>query len=276
MKTKTLLVFLLCCFCFCQITLAQDPVPEDYFDLFDNEETEEEGDDQIKTPMEELWDMDPSMKEGDKIKAILNNSGAVGSFGGNAISSYNMVMEGCDATYVCMYNTLKKVYKIYLYEKALSEKEEKLGCSRKKELLQDYALFIVSMNLDLYCIEQLHPDGNELEDFELINAMLAMGDIVDDSRRDTDVSEPVFLPMLIPYRRLRPKVNPYCSEDLIIKNRESNVRACDYGDYSGTLDLEEKNKLLKNIRTIIDDINPMWQMSRAIQINQHLKALPCK
>ncbi len=264
MRTKTILFFFLFSFCICQLTLAQDPVPEDYFDLFDPESTEDEED----------LDEQPDRYKVDIIQKMLGMTGAVGDFPASGIGSYNLVNEGCDATYVCMHNTLKKVYRIYEYEQALRPKEEKLGCNREKEILQDYSLFLLTLNLDLYCIEQLHPDGNELEDVELINAMMAISDIYVRSISDGYT----LIPALGEYMETRVMANPYCSEDLIAAQEIDGVLylPCDCGDFSGTLDLAKKNKILKDIRSMLDDINPMWQMAKAIEINERLNTLPCK
>jgi hypothetical protein len=266
MKTKILCILSLLCFCITQQIYSQDPVPEDYFDLFDPDPSDEKKGSEDKSP--KPFNLD-------EIKTMLENTGAVGSFPASAISSFKMVNENCDATYICMYNTLKKVFKIYEYENTLDvnlgeeENEEPLACYREKELLQDYALFLLTLNLDLYCIEHLHPDGNDLEDVELINAMIALDDIC------IAAGERVWrMPFLRKYCGFRDKVNPYCSQDLMYGNTEIPA-PCNCGDYNGTLDLEEKNKVLKHIRTIIDNINPLWQAAKAVEINGRLKALPC-
>ncbi|HPF11978.1 MAG TPA: hypothetical protein PKW08_10885 [Flavobacteriaceae bacterium] len=238
---------------------AQVPVPEDYFDLYEEDDGDDNnGNDETETNPLNLND----------IKEALGGIGATGAFPLSALNSIEMVNEGCEKTYVCMYNTLIKVFKIAEYEYLL--KDGKLSCSQEKALLQDYALYLLSLNLDLYCVEHLHPDGNTLSDTELVNVMLAMNYFYDAIAGDDSMYGKESLPMLYPYRNIRPIANPYCSEDLSLEG------ACDCGSYNGTLDLTEKNKLLQNIRTIIDDINPMWQTAKAIEISNRLKELPCK
>ena len=212
----------------------------------------------------------------DSLQGLFGVIGAVGVFPGNAISSYKMVNEGCERTYICMYNTLYKLFMVHYYEGVLSEEEPSnrgtLSCKNEKIILQDYALFLLTLNLDTYCIEHLHPDGNELEDVELINAMLAIADIynVFDYRMLN-----INMPMIKPYSKIRSIADPYCSEDIRPIDKKTEQGPCDCGDYSGTLDTAKKNKILQDIRSIIDDINPMWQMARAIKINERLNTLPC-
>jgi hypothetical protein len=240
-------------------------------DLFGDEDEEE---------VESEFDQFSEMKL-DSLQYILNATGAVGAFPSSAIDSFKMVSDDCDATYICMYNTLKKVVIIGNLE--LQLRKIRHSCYETKVILENYALYLLSMNLDLYCIEHLHPDGNELTDVQLINAMLAISDIYYDIVYHDDYDEWVIagqeggelhLPMLDSYADFRRIANPYCSEDLVEFNAEIKL-PCGCGIYNGTLDTEEKNKLLKDIRTIIDDINPMWQAAKAVEINTRLKALPC-
>ena len=99
--------------------------------------------------------------------------------------------------------------------------------------------------------------------------MLAISDFLE-AITEESVAAMKAWPMLFPYRKIREVADPFCSKEL------KNGTICDCGEYTGTLDTAEKNKLLMDIRTIIDDINPMWQTAKAIEINQKLKALPCQ
>lgn len=265
MKTKFILIV---CFLIVGFNVeinAQTPVPEDYFDLYDNEPSDDDSENQNSENLN-LDDMEE----------ILNAIGAVGVFPSSAISSFKLVNEGCDSTYICMYNTLKKVFSVYRYEYLFKLKSLPLKCESEKKYLQDYALFLLTLNLDIYCIEHLHPDGNELKDVELINAMLAMRDIYFDFiEQQYDWGEEK-LPLLFAYSHIRSIADPFCSEDLYEIDNSTGSIPCGCGIYSGTLDAAEKNKLLQDIRTIIDDINPMWQMQKAAEISKRLKALPCQ
>lgn len=259
MKTKFILIV---CFLIVGLNVeinAQTPVPEDYFDLYDNEPSE---DDDGNT--EELKIDDINIYE---LKAVFDATGALGAFPSMVILDGQLVDRDCDETFTCMVNTLFKVFKIAEYEHYL--KSDDLSCNVRKVLLQDYAMYLITLNLDIYCIDHLHPDSNELSDVQLINVMLAISDFLE-AITEESVAAMKAWPMLFPYRKIREVADPFCSKEL------KNGTICDCGEYTGTLDTAEKNKLLMDIRTIIDDINPMWQTAKAIEINQKLKALPCQ
>lgn len=260
MKTKFILIV---CFLIVGFNVeinAQTPVPEDYFDLYDNEPSD---DDDGNT--EELKIDDIKIYE---LKGLFDRLGALGAFPSRVILDGIIASRGCnDETYTCMLNTLLKVLKIAEYEHYL--KSDELSCNVRKVLLQDYAMYLITLNLDIYCIDHLHPDSNELSDVQLINVMLAISDFLE-AKTEGSVDDMKGWPMLFPYRKIREVADPFCVEEL------KSTTTCDCGEYNGTLDTTEKNKLLMDIRTIIDDINPMWQTAKAIEINQKLKALPCQ
>ncbi len=192
-------------------------------------------------------------------------TGATGAFPSTDITGGVLANEGCDGTYICMYNTLIKVLKIGEYEMALKS-NELLTCEVKKAVLQDYAMYLLTLNLDIYCIDKLHPDNKNLEDVDLINVMLAIRDFMSVNSDDAPGAMKDSWPILYPYRLIRSVADPYCAENLL--------EDCSCENYSGTIDPTEKNKLLQDLRTIIDDINSLWQTAKAIEISKRLKVLP--
>ena len=265
MKSLYLLVFMLLTTGIITDTKAQTPVPEDYFDMYDGDEEEEneennEEDNTFKMPNDE------------ELKALgqaLDSIGSLGKIVTGAAKTYRMGEEGCSKTYICMWNTLDKYANIFNYEKKLSR--DKLDCKERQIIIEDYILFIASMNLDNYCIEHLHPDNNELENVELIDAMLAMGYYGLLSFE---------IPILKPYMRTYQEVDPFCTNQtkpngIIFEDFMPKDLPCSCGEYVGTFDRTEKEKVLQDIRTILDDINPIWQGQKLLELNQMLQALPC-
>ncbi len=265
---KILFIVSLLSFCYINQAIAQTPVPEDYFDLYEEDDDDDDDENNKDTQNQNTDDFNLS-----NIQKLLSETGAAGAFPSSVISSFSMVNDNCERTYICTFNTLIKVFRIAEYELALKNAE--LSCGDRKKLLEDYVIYLMTLNLDLYCIEHLHPDSNELMDAELINVMLAMRDVYFDYIGGDYAFGEASLPMLYSYSHIRSKADPYCSEDLWSIDSSTNRLPCDCGEYSGTLDSEEKFKLLTDIRLMIDGINPLWQAQKAIELNGKLKALPC-
>lgn len=265
MKKILLIISLLSC-CFIKQINAQTPVPEDYFDLYEVDDEDDEDNENKQEQNTNNFNLT-------NIQKLLNETGAIGAFPSSAISSFRMVNDDCERTYICTINTLIKVFRIAEYELLL--KQADLSCEDRKKLLQNYLLYLPTLNLDTYCIEHLHPDSNELMDAELINVMLAMRDVYFDYIDEDYTYGEESLPMLYSYRQIRTKADPFCSENLFEINDSTGRKPCDCGEYDGILDSEEKFKLLTDIRLMIDGINPLWQSQKAIEINGRLKAVPC-
>lgn len=243
-------------------------------DLFDDEEETDDTD--------MLDDFNPS-----DLKRILSSDslGSLGRIVTGAITTYNLGEKGCSKTFICMWKTLEKYRDIINYERKLSY--DKLDCKERQIVIEDYILFITSMNLDNYCLEHLHPDSNQLENHEIVDAMLAMGmgKVIILSNIDdfTGIDKSFFVTRLLTesYKDIWPEADPYCTEDLLNGNEwndgevQISELGCSCGEYIGQMDPTEKAKVLKDIRTIIDGINPIWQGQKLIELNQMLQALPC-
>lgn len=249
----------------------------DPYDMYEDDEEEED--------LEEINTYDNEIT---KLGNIIQ-SDSLGSLGGlilGAVGTYRMGQKGCSKTYMCMWNTLAKYLDILTYEKKL--KGDKLDCKERQIVIEDYILFIGTMNLDAYCLEYLQPE--ELENHEIVDAMLAMAraywfftskeeyDVTDTIKGEYDKSGVDFLE---PYIDAPPKVNPFCSNDLL-NGKDWNNRGihpddlgCACGEYTGEFDQAEKAKVIKDIRSIIDGINPIWQGQKLIQLNKELNMLPC-
>ncbi|MCW5519689.1 hypothetical protein J1N09_07555 [Aureitalea sp. L0-47] len=267
MKTQYLLIFLIISLGTGMEVKSQTPSNNPY-DMYDTEDDEEEEDyEELKTYDNEIT----------KLGNIIQ-SDSLGSLGGliiGAVGTYRMGQKGCSKTYMCMWNTLAKYLDILTYEKKL--KGDKLDCKERQILIEDYILFIGTMNLDSYCLEYLQPE--ELENHEIVDAMLAMAVAYWYFRGKEYTNHGV--DMLEPYIDTPPLVNPFCSNDLL-NGKDWNNRGihpddlgCACGEYIGEVDQAEKDKVIKDILTILDDINPVWQGQKLIELNEMLQALPC-
>ncbi|MEZ4778276.1 MAG: hypothetical protein R2786_02705 [Flavobacteriaceae bacterium] len=281
MKVKFIFIFCLFLGVSLQI-VGQTPVPEDLFDMYDGDEVEEEGLEKNTNPENKGIKL-PNDQELKNIMTVMENAGALGGIFSNAISSGEMILgRDCSSTYVCMYNTVKKMISIYGYEHILKFGDggpEGLTCVQEKSVLEDYAMFLLSMNLDLYCIEHLRgnegEDGEDwthttLTDEEIIDAMLAMGQAYMDSGGA--------LPSIANYQDTYLKADPYCTNDLGIIDPgpgENKKTGCSCGEYTGTLDLYQRDLVVGDIKNLIDQMNPLWQAQKAVEINRRLKELPC-
>lgn len=274
MKTQYLCIFLFI-FLGMGMEVKSQILSNDPYDTYENDEEEDEDLEEINTYDDEIA----------KLGNIIQ-SDSLGSFGAlikSTVNTYIMTNdEGCSKAYVCMWNLLSKYNEIITYEAKL--KVLKLDCKDRQKLLEDYILYIGTINLDIYCVDFL----NKLSDTELVNVMFAFQDFY------FVYSVP---PMLSPYKEARKFAKEYCTGDIynIEKRKEHKERYeyeysygepslkwlsefeedCDCGEYIGSLDEEQKFKVLTDIRSIIDGINPIWQGQKLIELNEMLQALPC-
>ena len=279
MKLKFTLIFCL----FLGVILhssAQTPVPEDLFDLYDDEDPGETDFDQNTNPPPDLLKI-PTNREFENALGALDSLGSLGTIFSNAINSGKMTLErDCSSTFVCMYNHLKKILMIFQYEHSLSYVK---SCEQKKTVLEDYSLFLLSMNLELYCIEHLRGEDENnrstLSEEEIIDAMLAMGEFY----RTEGIKYPNEFSRLINYRNINEEVNDICTNDVsLIKQDEDGsdsstlwAKNCSCGEITGSLWGEDRGEAIMQIHFIIDRFNPLWQTRKAGEINRRLKELPC-
>ena len=266
MKTKTLILLCTICCIFFQPAQSQTPVPEDYFDLFDDEEDDGNGENDENKPTSTS-----SVFSGDKLDSLLNGGGALGQY---VLGVKNTTAGGtieAPAEYLCAKRITSLYYKAVWYELGL--KAEGISCYEKKSHIQDYLMFLLTLNLETYCVDLLHPEANTLNEVELINVMLAFDDQLEDdplikTLADTQDEGKILLEY---YNAVREHSNPLCMNDLFPGKEEM-----DCGTFIGEMNQTEKAKVIKDLGFLIDGLNPIWQANKAIALNKRLEQLPCK
>ncbi len=260
---KIIYLILVLFFCssisYCQETEESKKASEQYQDfvedMFDNDEDEDE--DNSNSSNEGQFEM-PSVIDLLKFRyAMRNLGGSFGSFYKTLENTYVLTDEGCSNTYTCMFNHLMKLETIVYLENRL---KENISCKDRQIRLEDYILFIGMINLDIFCVDHLHPDNKQLTDEDLVDVMLAMSK-ANESKLGSYLD-------FKSYKDIKEFAQPYCVNDL--------KGDCSCGEFIGTMDQNQKNIVLKDLRTLIDAINPFWQAQKALQLNQELQTItPC-
>ncbi|MDX1463439.1 MAG: hypothetical protein R3359_10310 [Marinirhabdus sp.] len=241
---------------FCQETEASKNASKEYQDFVEDMFDDEEEEDDLNSQNRQ-FNM-PSDEDILKFRyAMRNLGGSFGTYFRTLENTYALTQEDCSKTYTCMVNFLLKLETIVHLENRL---QENISCKDRQIRIEDYILFIGMINLDIYCIDHLHPDNDNLTDEAIVDVMLAMSEANESTLgRYLDFKS---------YKDIRNYAQPNCANDL-----EEN---CSCGEFIGTLDLNQKNIVLKDLRTLIDAINPFWQAQKALQLNQELQTItPC-
>ena len=251
----------------------------DPYDMYENdEEEEEEEENNNKSNNNDNTSDLPKDIDPDELNLLINVKDQLGTFGHYIEGigrTYNLTQKGCSKMYVCLTNTFAKVWTIYNYEKKLNEAHSggiDDTCKKIQIILEDYILYITSMNLDVYCPDFLYRNKNEYTDEEIIDASIAIGDLVQ-LLSDPDGFD--WTPYEIEnYKKARRTFKEICSNDI---NAPIEQRECSCGEIitEEKMDVTEKDKVIDFIRDTLDEINPAWQTKKVIELNSMLQALPC-